>query len=191
MRVTIRGQKGIEVSNKIILGFLAMAVLSCSSAVMKDSFKKESTINLTERELWRMHNTVPLVSFVYESDSVSEGLLLRWKPDSILIQPRETDLPIKIPASGMIGIRVATGNRILESLAFGTVAAGAYIGLAKSYSLGEASITEAIAKLLGPPLIIFGTIAIGSSLEKYEYYRIPDGFEFDYEKANSLYELLE
>lgn len=175
----------------IIFGFLVIAVLSCSSAVLKNSFEKDNISNLTERELWRIHRNIRFTSFIYEDGSVLDGLLLRWEPDSILIQPRGADQPAKIPSSGIIGIKIEIGNRILESLALGTAAAGAYIGLAKSYSLGEASVTEAIAKLLGPPLIIFGAIAIGSSMEKYRLYRVPEEFEFDYEKANSLYELLE
>jgi hypothetical protein len=158
---------------------------------LKDSFEKDNIINLTERELWRIHRSIRFTSFIYEDGSVLDGLLLRWEPDSILIQPRGMDQPAKIPSSGVIGLKVEIGNRILESLALGTATAGAYIGLAKSYSLSEASTTEAIAKLLGPPLIIFGAIAIGSSMEKYRLYRVPEEFEFDYDEANSLYELLE
>lgn len=178
-------------SKWIIFGFLVIAVLSCSNVVLKDSFEKDNIVNLTERELWRMHRDVRFTSFVYDNSPVIEGLLLRWEPDSILIQPRGTDQPAKIPSSGIIGVRVETGNRILESLVLGTVAAGAYAGLAKSYDLGEASAAEALAKLLGPPLIIFGAIAVGSSVETFKLYRVPEGFEFDYEEANSLYELLE
>lgn len=175
----------------IIFGFLVMAVLSCSNVAFKNSFEKDNIINLTERELWRMHRDVRFASFIYEDGSVLDGLLLRWEPDSILIQPRGTEQPTKIRSSGVIGIKIETGNRILESLALGTAVAGGYVGLAKSYSLSGASLTGAIAKLLGPPLIIFGAIAIGSSMEKYRLYRVPEEFEFDYEKANSLYELLE
>ncbi len=175
----------------IIFGFLVIAVLSCSNAVLKNPFEKENIINLTERELWRMHKDVRYASFIYDDRSAIEGLLLRWQPDSILIQPRGADQPIQIPSSGIIGIKIETGNRILESLVLGTVAAGAYVGLVKSYDLGEATATEAMTKLLGPPLIIFGAIAIGSSMEKYKFYTVPAGFEFDYEEANSLYELLE
>jgi hypothetical protein len=179
------------VLKRIISGFLAIAVLSCSNSVLKNPFGKEKITNLTERELWRMHKDVRFASFIYDDRSEIEGLLLRWQPDSILIQPREADQPIQIPSSGIIRIRIETGNRILESLILGTVAAGAYVGSVKSYDLGGATATEAMTKLLGPPLIIFGAIAVGSSMEKYRLYRVPEGFEFDYEEANSLYELLE
>lgn len=173
----------------LIFCLLAIFLVGCSSVVRKGS--EGSAEILTEQELWRMHRDVRYISFTYEDGSVLDGLLLRWEPDSILIQPRGTEQPTKIPSSGVIGIRVEIGNRILESLALGTAAAGGYIGLAKSYNLGGASATEAITKLLGPPLIIFGAIAFGSSMEKYRLYRVPQEFEFDYEKANSLYELLE
>ncbi len=175
----------------IIFGFLVIAVLSCSNAVLKNPFEKDNITDLTERELWRMHKDVRFAGFIYDDRSEIEGLLLRWQPDSILIQPRGADQPIRIPSSGITGIRIETGNRILESLILGTVAAAAYVGSVKSYDLGETTATEAMTKLLGPPLIIFGAIAVGSSMEKYRLYRVPEGFEFDFEEANSLYELLE
>ncbi len=173
----------------LIFCLLVIFLVGCSSVVRQGS--EGGAEVLTERELWQMHKDVRFASFIYDDRSKIEGLLLRWQPDSILIQPRGADQPILIPSSGIIGIRVETGNRILESLALGTVAAGAYIGSVKSYDLGGATVTEAMAKLLGPPLIIFGAIAIGSSMEKYKLYSVPAGFEFDFEEANSLYELLE
>ena len=190
-RVAIRNILGIDMLTRVIPGLLLISVLSCSSALIKNSFERENVDILTERELWRMHKDVRFASFIYDDRSEIEGLLLRWQPDSILIQPRGADQPIRIPSSGIIGIRIETGNRILESLILGTVAAAAYVGSVKSYDLGETSATEAMTKLLGPPLIIFGAIAVGSSMEKYRLYRVPEGFEFDYEEANSLYELLE
>ncbi len=190
-RVAIRDLSGIDVLTRVIPGLFLISVLSCSSALIKNSFERENVDILTERELWQMHRDVRFTSFMYDNNFTREGFLLRWEPDSILIQPRGAGQPAKIPSSGIIGIRVEIGNRILESLLLGTAAAGAYVGLAKSYSLGEASTTEAMAKLLGPPLIIFSAMAIGSAVEKSKLYRVPEEFEFDYDEANSLYKLLE
>ena len=146
---------------------------------------------LTERNLWRLHGDVPYTHFEYADGSRSEGLLLRWKPDSILVQPRQTDLPLKIPASGVIRIKIEVGNRIWEALTIGAVTAGGYFGLARSYDLGGVTLEEAIWKVLVPPVILVTSIAIGSGMDRYKEYIVPEGFEFDYDDANSLYELLE
>lgn len=168
---------------------LIMLIMSCAHAVMKDV--SDDTPVVTDREVWRMHRDVRSIVFYYEDERVEEGILLRWEPDSILIQPRARVQPIRIPATGIRALRVKVGNRIWESLALGTGAGGVYVVAVKSYDFSGVSVTDAIFKLLGPPVIIFGSIAIGSGMDKYKVYRVPDGFEFDYEKANSLYKLLE
>ena len=173
----------------LIIGFPALLLVACSSVFKRASGDGDNI--LTERTLWRLHRDVPYTHFEYADGSRSEGLLLRWKPDSILVQPRETDLPVKIPASGVIRIKIEVGNRIWEALTIGTIAAGGYFGLAGSYDLSGVTLGEAIWKVLVPPVILVTSIAIGSGMDKYEEYILPEELEFDYDEANSLYELLE
>jgi hypothetical protein len=168
---------------------LILLTMSCAHAVKMDV--SDDTAAVTDRELWRMHRDVRSISFQYDDGEVKEGILLRWEPDSILIQPRGRVQPTKIQATGIRTLKVNMGNRIWESLALGSVVGGVYVAAVKSYDFSGVSVTDAIFKLLGPPVIVFGSIAIGSGMEKHKMYRVPEGFEFDYEKANSLYKLLE
>lgn len=173
----------------LIIGFAALLLLSCSSVLKRGSGDEDNI--LTEWTLWRLHGDVPYTQFLYADGSRSEGLLLRWKQDSILVQPRQTDLPVKIPASGVVGLKIEVGNRIWEALTIGTIAAAGYFGLAGSYDLGGVTLEEAIWKLFVPPVILVTSIAIGSGMDRYEEYIVPEDFEFDFDEANSLYELLE
>jgi hypothetical protein len=177
------------VMKKALIIIMILMVLSCAHAVRKDV--SEDTPVVTDRELWRMHRDVRSISFLYDNGEVREGVLLRWEPDSILIQPPGRVQPAKIPATGIRALSVKVGNRIWESLALGSVVGGVYVAAVKSYDFSDASVTDAIFKLLGPPVIVFGSIAIGSGMDKHIMYRVPEEFEFDYDKANSLYKLLE
>ncbi|MEE9553398.1 MAG: hypothetical protein V3W18_03785 [candidate division Zixibacteria bacterium] len=173
----------------IIYGIIALICLSCSSPVKKEL--SESAGELTERELWRFHRDIRYTYFYYEDGEKKEGLLLRWKPDSILVQPRGVDLPWNIPAAGIKAIRLEMGNRVWSAFTIGTIAALVYIGVIKSYDLTDVSTGDAFAKLAGPPAILAGAMAIGSGKYTYDDYRLPDGFVFDFDKVNSLYEALE
>jgi len=175
---------------KILIFCLPVIFLVGCSSVVRQGSGGGAEI-LTERELWRMHKDVRFTSFMYDNRSVKEGLLLRWEPDSILIQPRGTDQPVRIPAPGVVRIKIEVGNRIWEAMAIGTVAAGGYFGLVRSYDLSGVTLGEAIWKVFVPPVILVTSIAIGSSIDRYKEYMVPEGFEFDYDEANSLYELLE
>ncbi len=176
-------------TKKVFFGFAALLILSCSSPI-----KKELSVTageLTERELWRFHRDIRYTYFYYDDGAISEGLLLRWKPDSILVQPRGVDLPINIPANRIKALRVETGNKVWRAFTVGMLAALAYAGAMKSYDLIDVSTGDAFAKLFGPPAILAGSIAVGSGMYTYEDYRLPDGFVFDFDKVNSLYEALE
>ena len=174
---------------KMIWVISATLILACGSAVKKDLSEKAA--ELTEWELWRIHRDVRYVYFHYDDGSVREGLLLRWKADSLLVQPRRTDLPVKIPAAGISWLGVETGTRVWRAFTIGAIAALAYAGIARSHDLSSASWTEAAAKLLGPPAILAGSVAAGSGWYEYRDYRLPDGFEFDIDEVKVLFEALE
>ena len=117
--------------------------------------------------------------------------MLRWKPDSILVQPRGADLPVRIPTAGLSAIKIEIGNRIWESLAIGAAGAVVYAVIIKSWKLTGASMVAGVAKLLGPPAILVVSTAIGSGMKRDEEYRIPEGFKFDFDRADLLYKALE
>ena len=174
---------------KIVYAFLALSVFSCSTVARKG--ESESNLELSEKQLWQIHKDIRYTIFIYEDGGRKEGLLLRWKPDSILVQPRGADLPMKIPTAGISAIKIEIGNRIWKSLAIGTIVAGAYAGVIRSWDFTDVSTGLAVAKLLGPPAILIISTAIGSGMNKYEEYRIPKGFIFDFDKADMLYRALE
>ncbi len=176
-------------AKKRFFGFAALFILSCSSPVKKDL--SVTAGELTERELWRFHRDVRYTYFYYDDGSISKGLLLRWKPDSVLIQPRGANLPINIPAKGIIALKVETGNRVWKAFPIGAAAALVYAVAIKSYDLIDVSTGMAFAKLFGPPAILAGSIAIGSGMYTYEDYRLPDGFLFDFDRVNPIYEAIE
>lgn len=176
-------------TKRVFFGFAALFILSCSSPVKKEF--SVTTGELTERELWRFHRDIRYTYFYYDDGSISEGLLLRWKPDSILVQPRGADLPINVPTKGIIALRVETGNKVWRAFTIGAIVALAYAGAMKSYDLIDVSTGSAFAKLFGPPAILAGSIAIGSGMYTYEDYRLPDGFVFDFDRVNPIYEAIE
>lgn len=165
-------------------------LLAACSAVVRRGQEGGGQL-LTERSLWRIHRDIPYTFFEYKDGQNREGLLLNWKPDSILVQPRGTGRPTRIPADGLQRIRIEVGNRIWEGLTVGGAAAAIYIVLAKSYELNNVSLGQAVWKLFVPPFILVTSVAVGSSMYKHEEYVVPEGFRFDYDEASSLYELLE
>lgn len=173
------------------LGFLLLALflLACSTVVRRGGDDAKEVLN--DRRLWEIHRDIPYTYFEYEDGQRKEGLLLNWKPDSILVQPRGEVKPVRIPAEGLQLIRIEVGNRIWEGLAAGSVVAAIYIGAAKSYQLSNISLSQAIWKLFVPPFILVSSIVVGSGMDKHQEYIVPEGFRFDYDEANSLYELLE
>jgi hypothetical protein len=169
---------------------LLIALLSACSTVARKGGSDSREI-LTERRLWEIHKDISYTYFEYEDGQYRQGLLLNWKPDSILVQPRGEGKPVRIPTEGLRSIRIEVGNRIWEGLAVGSGIAGIYFGLAKSYELSNVSLGEAVWKLFVPPLIVVSSIVVGSGIDKHEEFIVPEDFEFDYDKAKSLYELLE
>ena len=174
---------------KIICVSIAALLLACGSPVKKEML--DNTGELTDRQLWSFHKDIRYTYFYYVDGSIKEGLLLRWKPDSILVQPRGVDLPKKIPTAGIKSLRVEIGNKVWKGFVIGALAAGVYALVMKSNELTGASWAEAGVKLLGPPAILAGSVAVGSGWYEYENYRLPDGFQFDLDRVKSLYETLE
>ena len=174
---------------KAILLLLVLLTSGCSTVVRRGDDKPREV--LTERQLWRIHRDIHYTYFEYKDGQVREGILLKWMPDSILVQPRGKNKPVRIPTEGIKSIRIEVGNRIWEGLAIGSGMAGIYIALAKSYDLNDISLGQAIWKLFVPPAILVSSIAIGSGMDKHKEYIVPEGFRFDYDEANSLYKLLE
>jgi len=184
-----RGFEARIMIKTVISIVLAASVLSCSTVITKDI--SDNNGEITERKLWRMHKDIRYTIFIYDDSTTREGLLLRWKPDSILVQPRGAGMPVRIPSAGITAVRIEVGNRMPEWVAGSVLAAGAYVALMKSYELTSASQAEGVAKLLGPPLIIIAAMGIGSGMNKYEEYKVPEGFEFDFDKADVFYKALE
>lgn len=173
----------------IFSGIILMGFVSCSTVIRRDL--SENNGEITVRELWNLHRDVRYTKFIYSDSTVKEGLLLRWKPDSIMVQPRKRSSPVWIPSEGITAIQIETGNRMPEWVAGSVLAAGVYVVFLKSWELTSASQTEGVAKLLGPPLIVFSAMGIGSGINKYQEYKIPAGFKFDFDKENQFFEILE
>jgi len=185
--------KGIRNMGKsaVALAFIIFfsGILSCSTVIRRDLSVNRGEI--TEKELWQIHKDVRYTKFIYGDSVVNEGLLLRWMPDSILVQPRKQSTPVWISAQGVSAIQVEIGNRMPEWIAISVLAAGAYVAALKSWELTSASMGEGVAKLLGPPVIVFSAMGIGSSINKYQEYKIPQGFKFNYDKVDGFYRILE
>ncbi len=169
---------------------ILLVVVACSGTIRSGSFGTPSMV-LSEGILWDIHQDVRYTSFRYADGSIREGILLRWQADSIQVQPGGSSLPVRIPARGIVSIKIRTGNRIWESMAAGGVLASGYFLAVKGYDLGKGSFWSDLNKVLVSPLMIMASIAIGATMERYEEYTVPDDFQFDYDKARSLYKFIE
>lgn len=155
-------------------------VFSCGGAGRRDAPK--TVYILTSEQLTEIHQDIRFTYFYYP-DTMLSGLMLNWQPDSILIQPRNADLPVKIPTLGLSKIEIVIGNRSMEGIAVGSLLAAGYFVAVKGYDLGTVTFGEGLAKLLVPPAIIVTAIGVGSSMEKRETYLLPPGFLYSYEQS--------
>ena len=135
---------------------------------------------LTEDKLYEIHQDIRFTYFHYADSAVAAGLLLRWEPDSILIQGRGEAKPHMIPTKGVMLIETVTGNKIGPGLLLGTLVAGGYFALVRGWELSGVTFVAALGKLFVPPAIIVAGIALGASRETRETYYLPPGFIFDY-----------
>jgi hypothetical protein len=153
--------------------------------------RRQDTFNLrflSEAKLWQIHEDTRFTWFHYSNGRTESGLLLRWQPDSILIQPRGKELPITIPADSLAQIETVTGNRSLIGFAVGALLAAGYSAGVGFGTNGGITLWEAIAKFLVPPAIIVTGVVVGSSMELRESFLIPPGFKFDFEAVKKRYE---
>jgi hypothetical protein len=158
-----------------------LILCSCASHVRREQPRPMQI--LTEDKLYQIHQDIRFTYFHYADSAIVSGLLLRWEPDSILIQKRGEAKPTQIPVSGITYIETVTGNRTGEGLAIGTLLAGGYFALVRGWELNNITFASALGKLLVPPIILIAGIAIGSSKEIKEVYYLPPGFIFNYESA--------
>ncbi len=163
----------------ILLTILSILLLISCGAKVKRSQPLEKSF-LTENKLYEIHQDVRFTYFHYADSSVAAGLLLRWEPDSILIQGRGDLKPHMIPTDGVELIETVTGNKIGQGLLLGSLVAGGYFALVRGWELNGVTFVSALGKLLVPPAIIVAGIALGSSRETRETYYLPPGFIFDY-----------
>jgi hypothetical protein len=138
---------------------------------------------LTSEQLWKIHEDVPFTRFYYRDQRIESGLLLRWMPDSILIQERGIGNPRQIPSAGLFKIETVTGNRLFEGLGAGILAGAIYASIVRSDQLKGRSFPAALAKLLVPPALMITGMAIGSSKDKKEVYYVPSHFIYNHEEA--------
>ncbi len=179
--------RDIKAGAVIILGMLILSSsgFSCASKIRKAPESGAGT--LTEEKLYQINDEVRFTRFYY-ADKVESGLLLRWMPDSVLIQERGQGQPRMIPTKGITTIETVTGNRIMPGIGIGALLAAGYFAAVKGYDLGTVTFWEAVTKLLIPPAILITSIAIGSSMEKRESYKVPPGFIFDYDAVRQYHE---
>jgi hypothetical protein len=161
----------------------------CGVFVRKNAEKKEKI--LTINRLWRMHEDVNHVYFFYENGTVESGLILKWEKERIKVQKKDENIPVYIPAEGIVSIKAITGNRIWESLAAGSVLAAGYYVLTGAYDLGGESLGTVVIKMFGAPLIVMASVAYGASSEKSETYKVPENFEFDYDSIRIIHDITE
>ena len=140
-------------------------------------------MELNEERLYRINDETRFTRFYYPDGRSESGLMLRWKPDSIYIQPRGTGLPMAIPTQGLTRIETVTGNRMLTGLAYGTLIAGGYFAAVQGWKLSNVTFGQALEKLFVPPIIILTAMGLGASKDTYEIYTVPPGFLFDYDIA--------
>jgi hypothetical protein len=150
--------------------------------------RSDATKVLTSEQLWQINEDVLFTYFYYDDRHVESGLLLRWMPDSILIQERGEDLPRKIPSFGINRIETITGNKLFAGLSVGTLAGAAYFAAVRGDRLTGISFAAALAKLLVPPAMIITGMAIGSSMDTKDSYVVPPEFQFDYEAAKIIFQ---
>ena len=143
---------------------------------------------LSEEKLWRIHEDTRFTRFFYGDGGTASGLLLRWQPDSVLIQERGKDLPISIPTKGLSRIETVTGNRSMIGLAIGAVLAGGYSAIVGFETKGGISLGRGLAQFFVPPAIIVAAAAVGASIETKEAFIIPPGFQFDFEAVKRRHE---
>ncbi len=156
----------------------ALLLVSCGAKVKRVQPLQKRF--LTEDKLYEIHQDVRFTYFHYADSSIAAGLLLRWEPDSILIQGRGDIKPHMIPTDGVELIETVTGNKIGRGLVLGSLVAGGYFALVRGWELSGVTFITALGKLLVPPAIIVAGIALGSSRETRETYYLPPGFIFDY-----------
>jgi hypothetical protein len=164
--------------------YLALSILiatSCASHVRHDQSNERQI--LTENILWRTHQDVRFTYFHYADSSLVSGLLLRWEPDSILIQKRGEAKPSMIPTTGITYIETVTGNRFGEGFVIGTLVAGAYFAAVRGWELSNITFVSALGKLLVTPAILIAGITVGASREIKKAYYLPPDFKFDYESV--------
>jgi hypothetical protein len=172
MQVTLR--------SFLLMSVAALAMLSCGAAAKKE--KPSITPQaITEQRLMEINEDARFVTFFYTNGKTESGILLRWKPDSILVQTRGQGLPHYIPSDGITQIEVVTGNKALTGFAWGTLVAAAYAGAVRIDKINGITFLSAVTKLLGTPAImVIGTV-IGASRETKELYYVPPDFIFDYD----------
>jgi hypothetical protein len=159
---------------------MAIFLVGCASHVRKVTVAPKI---LTERQLLEINNENRFTRFYYSDGKTISGIMLRWIPDSVYIQPRGTGLPLPIPTTGLAKIETVTGNKMFIGLAIGTLVAGAYFIAIKGYDLNQVTFLEGLAKLLVPPAAILTAMGIGASRDTYESYLIPPNFKFDYDAS--------
>ncbi|HBC47676.1 MAG TPA: hypothetical protein DEO84_11770 [candidate division Zixibacteria bacterium] len=172
--------------------YLSLAILiacSCASHVRRDQPNERQI--LTENILWRTHQDVRFTYFHYTDSNLVSGLLLRWEPDSILIQKRGEAKPSMIPTAGITYIETVTGNRFGEGFIVGTLVAGGYFALVRGWELSNITFVSALGKLLVTPAILITGITIGSSREIKKAYYLPPNFIFDYESVKRYHKIQE
>lgn len=156
-----------------------MLSLSCGGAAKKNQPPEAFTI--TEQRLLEINEDARFIRFFYFDGKTESGILLRWKPDSILIQSRGQGMPHHIPADGITQIEVVTGNRSLSGVAWGTLVAAAYAGAVRIDQINGITFWSAVAKLFVTPAIIVTGAAIGAGRETKELYNVPQDFIFDFD----------
>jgi hypothetical protein len=163
--------------------------LSCGGAAKIN--QPPVALTLTEQRLLEINEDARFIRFFYFDGKTESGILLRWKPDSILIQSRNQGMPHHIPADGITQIEVVTGNRSLSGVAWGTLVAVAYAGAVRIDQINGITFWSAVSKLLVTPAIIVTGAAIGAGRETRELYNVPQDFIFDFDlsKRNLIRQL--
>jgi len=171
---------------RAVLLLSSLIFISCGWPLRND--RPPAPELLTSEKLIEIHKDVRFTRFYYDDGLIESGLLLRWTPDSILIQERGQGSPIAIPVAGIGRLETITGNEMLEGLVIGTLVGAAYFVAVGGYDLGAVTFGEAMAKLLVPPAIIITGMAIGAGRDKKEVFIVPPDFRFDYEEARATYQ---
>ena len=164
----------------MLTSLAATICFSCGATAKKERPALNSAI-LTEQHLLEINDDTRFITFFYGNSKTEAGILLRWKPDSILIQSRGQGMPHYIPSYGITQIEVVTGNKSMNGLAWGTLVAAAYAGAVRIDKINGITFLSAVGKLLVPPAILVAGVAIGASRETKELYNVPPDFIFDYD----------